>query len=88
MFYLKVFTLFYFSQILFDKLTSVTKKTWTKRSSVKVRHYSRNYFFKLTFLSKKQTNEFDITTMIYTSGRLVFVCFLEEIEDTKKTLRN
>ena len=33
--------------------------------------------------SKKQTNEFVFTTM-----RRVFVCFLEEIEDTKKTFRN
>ena len=35
----------------------------------------------------KRTNEFDFTTMIL-SGQLVFVCFLEEIEDTKKTFRN
>ena len=33
--------------------------------------------------SKKRTNEFVFTTM-----RRVFVCFLEEIEDTKKTFRN
>ena len=33
--------------------------------------------------SKKRTNEFDFTTM-----QLVFVRFLEEIEDTKKTFRN
>ena len=33
--------------------------------------------------SKKRTNEF-----IFTSVRRVFVCFLEEIEDTKKTFRN
>ena len=33
--------------------------------------------------SKKRTNEFDFTTM-----RHVFVRFLEEIEDTKKTFRN
>ena len=33
--------------------------------------------------SKKRTNEFVFTTM-----RRVFVRFLEEIEDTKKTLRN
>ena len=33
--------------------------------------------------SKKQTNEFVFTTM-----RCVFVRFLEEIEDTKKTFRN
>ena len=32
---------------------------------------------------KKRTNEFVFTTM-----RHVFVCFLEEIEDTKKTFRN
>ena len=33
--------------------------------------------------SKKQTNEFVFTTM-----RHVFVCFLAEIEETKKTFRN
>ena len=33
--------------------------------------------------SKKRTNEFVFTTM-----RRVFVRFLEEIEDTKKTFRN
>ena len=33
--------------------------------------------------SQKRTNEFNFTTM-----RLVSFCFLEEIEDTKKTFRN
>ena len=33
--------------------------------------------------SKKWTNEF-----IFTTVRRVFVCFLEEIEDKKKTFRN
>ena len=33
--------------------------------------------------SKKRTKEFNFTTM-----RLVFVRFLEEIEDTKKAFRN
>ena len=33
--------------------------------------------------SKKPTNEF-----IFTSMRPIFVCFLEEIEDTIKTFRN
>jgi hypothetical protein len=33
--------------------------------------------------SKKRTNEFVFTTM-----RRVFICFLEEIEDTKKTFQN
>ena len=33
--------------------------------------------------SKKRTNEFIFTTM-----QRVFVCCLEEIEDTKKTSRN
>ena len=33
--------------------------------------------------SKKQTNEF-----VFTSMRRIFVRFLEEIEDTKKTFRN
>ena len=39
-------------------------------------------FFKPTFPPKKQTYEFNFTTM-----RLVFVRFLEEIEDTKNTFR-
>ena len=33
--------------------------------------------------SKKQTNEF-----VFTSMQRVFVCFLEEIEDSKKTFGN
>ena len=33
--------------------------------------------------SKKRTNEF-----LFTSMRCVFVCFLEEIEDSKKAFRN
>ena len=33
--------------------------------------------------SKKQTNEF-----VFTSMQHVFVCFLEEIEDSKKAFRN
>jgi hypothetical protein len=34
--------------------------------------------------SKKQTKKFDLTTTYVTSGRLVFVPFLEEFEDTKR----
>ena len=37
--------------------------------------------------SKKRTKKFDLI-MYYTSGRLVFIRFLEEFEDTKKTFRN
>ena len=37
--------------------------------------------------SKKRTNKFDLN-YYDTSGRLVFVRFLEEFEDTKKTFRN
>ena len=33
--------------------------------------------------SKKRTNEF-----VFASMELVFICFLEEIEDSKKTFRN
>ena len=40
-------------------------------------------FFQAYISSKKQTNEFNFTTM-----RLFFVRFLEEIEDTKKTYQN
>ena len=39
-------------------------------------------FFQANVSSKKQTNKFNITTM-----RLIFVRFLEEIEDIKKTFR-
>ena len=53
---------------------------------LKVRQ-SRNDFFKLTFLPK--TEQMNSTLLLYdTSGRLVFVRFLEEIEDTKKTFQN
>ena len=41
------------------------------------------YFFQFDVSSKKRTKEFNFTTM-----RLVFVRFLEEIEDTKKTFQN
>ena len=41
------------------------------------------WFFQDDVSSKKWTNEFDFTTM-----RLVFVHFLEKIEDTKKTFGN
>ena len=34
--------------------------------------------------SKKWTKKIDLTTMYDTSGRLVFVCFLEEFEDKKR----
>ena len=40
-------------------------------------------FFQAEVSSKKRTKEFNFTTM-----RLVFVRFLEEIEDSKKTFRN
>ena len=43
----------------------------------------RKDFFQAEVSSKKWTNRFDFTTC-----RLVFVCFLEESEDTKKTVRN
>ena len=43
-------------------------------------------FFQADVSSKKWKNEFYFTTE--TSGRLVFVRFLEEIEDTKNTFRN
>ena len=63
----------------------------TKRKKVGTRYPSKGqtkskWFFKPTFLPK--TNK-QIRLYYYdTSGRLVFVCFLEEIEDTKKTFRN
>ena len=38
--------------------------------------------------SKKRTKKFDLATYYDTSVRLVFVRFLEEFDDTKKTIRN
>ena len=51
---------------------------------------SRNYFFKYqTFPPKNERTNSTLLLYYYeTSGRLVFVRFLEEIEDTKKTFRN
>ena len=40
-------------------------------------------FFQVNVSSKKRTNKFNFTTC-----RLVFVRFLEESEDTKKTFRD
>ena len=64
-----------------------TRVTWVKCQSAD--HYTKGqtnsklFFQKLTFLPKKRTNKFDFTTC-----RLVFLRFLEESEDTKKTFRN
>ena len=41
------------------------------------------WFFQADVSPKKRTNKF-----VFTTCRLVFVCFLEESEDTKKTFRN
>ena len=41
------------------------------------------YFFQADISSKKRTHKFDFTTF-----RLVFIRFLEESEDNKKTIRN
>ena len=43
------------------------------------------WFFQAEVSSKKRTNKFDVTKYD-TSGQLVFVRFLEEIEDTKKDI--
>ena len=48
--------------------------------------YIRNDFFKWCFFQKM--NKRIRLYYYYISGRLVFVCFLEAIEDTKKTFRN
>ena len=45
------------------------------------------WFFQADVSSKKRTNKFDFTTMI-TQVDLFSLCFLEEIEDIKKTFRN
>ena len=65
---------FLFSTCVFTTLVNVFH--------IKVRQ-NRNYFFQADVSSKKRTNKFNFTTVI-----LVFVRFLEEIEDTKKTFRN
>ena len=54
----------------------------TKMGSDKGQTKSK-WFFKADVSSKKWTKEFNFTTM-----RLVFVCLLEEIEDTKKAFQN
>ena len=46
------------------------------------------WFFQADVSSKTRTIKFDFTTYYETSGWCVFVRFLEEIEDTKKTFRN
>ena len=51
-------------------------------TSLKVRQ-TRNDFFKQTLLPKNEC-----TNWFFSTCRLVFVGFLEEIEDTKKTFRN
>ena len=51
-------------------------------TKLKVRQ-TRNDTFKQTFLPKKGSNKFDFTTC-----RLVFVHFVEESENTKKTFQN
>ena len=56
-----------------------------KLALLKVRQ-SRNDFFKPTFPQKP--NKQILLYYYETSGRLVFVRFLEEIEDTEKTFRN
>ena len=45
-------------------------------------------FFQVDVSSKKQTNKQILLYYYETSGRIVFVHFLEKIEDTKKTFRN
>ena len=57
----------------------------TRKSKVR---QSRNYFFKPTFLPKNEQTNSTLLLVYDTSGRLVFVRFLEEIEDNKKTFRN
>ena len=56
------------------------------RATVKGQLISKGLFGILNF-SKKRTKKFDFITYYDTSGRLVFVHFLEELEDIQKTLR-
>ena len=62
-----------------QKYEEIFKVLW---GLLKVRQI-RNGFFKPTFLQKKRTNKF-----VFTAYRLVFIRFLEESEDTKKTFQN
>ena len=60
---------------------------WSKsEDKVQRSEKSQNDFFQVDISSKNRTNEFYFTNE--TSGWLLFVHFLEEIEDTKKTFRN
>ena len=62
---------------------SNSKIQWPKICSLLKDQIISKRFFVSSISSKKRTNEFDFTTMIF-----VFVRFLEEIEDIKKPFRN
>ena len=55
---------------------------------LKVRQNESKRFFQADVSSQKRTKSILLLCMKETSSRLVFVRFLEEIEDTKKTFRN
>ena len=73
---------------LYQKLLWLTTKKdqredWYLRLETTNGQTISKWFFQADVSSKKRTNKFDFTTC-----RLVFVRFLEESEDTKKTFRN
>ena len=69
-------------------LLRITKKHINKTQVVFKGHLISEWFLGSSISSKKQTNEFNFTMYYDTSGRLVFVRFLEEIDDPKKPFRN
>ena len=73
---------FFFKWFFTNLVDFVRCFTFNYRQPTKGQTKSK-WFFQADVSSKKQTNKFNFTTM-----RLVFVYFLEEIEDTKNTFRN
>ena len=69
-----------------DVIASITPKLFNE-TTVKGQKMSKWFFSSRCFLQKKQTKEFNFTTMKPQVDLFLFV-FLEEIEDTKKTFRN
>ena len=64
------------------------RKFWASFKACSKGQKKSKWFFQVDVSSKKQTNRFYILYYYETSGRLVFVCFLDEIEDTNKTFWN
>ena len=76
------------SKYIFGVFNSPKKCTKTIRLEVP---YYRSEKVEMIFSSQRFFQKRNERILLYyyeTSGQLFFVCFLEEIEDTKKTFRN